>query len=178
MWLLSKVQTSALHSVFQGNVVLFSSDPCPGWEFCIFCCALSQGFLWDNTAEPQVFSFPCMEKGFTLNEPLKCLSSVIFTLCSTAWEIRRSSVSQKNWVSPETASMPSWKYMVSHSFLHSTFSHFASCPSWKQKLPEVHENEKRWVKYIVNLNFQTPIRLNYDFIQSGSRNYFSQVLML
>lgn len=67
---------------------------------------------------------------------------------------------------------------ISHSFLHSTFSHFAFCPIWKQKLPEVQENEKWGVKYIVNPNFQTPIRLNYYFIQSGSHNYFSQVLML
>lgn len=47
-----------------------------------------------------------------------------------------------------------------------------------QKLPEVHKSEKWGVKYIVSLNFQTWIRLNYDFIKSDLHNNFSQVLNL
>jgi len=44
---------------------------------------------------------------------------------------------------PSLPVCPPESIWVSHSFLQSTSSHFASCPSWKQKLPEVHENEKR-----------------------------------
>lgn len=171
MWLLSKVQTSALHFPSKGMWSFFSfpwSLPRMGVLY-LLCLASSQRLLRKNTTEPQAFCFEWTPRVLQLLNFYFILFSLKDggTLC-----LKRTNVLLR------LPLCPSESLWVSHSFLRSTFSSFAACPSWRQKLPEAHENEKRSVKYTVNPNFQTPISLNYDFIQSGSHNYFSQVLML
>lgn len=119
---------------------LFSSDPCPGWEFCSLCCALHQVKASSGKTKLSFRHFLSLAwRRVSLQMNPQDVASPSFLLLTLQLEkYDRTLCFERTKCLLRLPASPSENIWVSHNFLHSISSCFASCPSGKQKLPEVH----------------------------------------